>query len=83
MVENGLVVLKYIVLKISEHPTQEHIDLFRFEDSTFVAKIHRKDYLSILDEALSVFVKVEHFEDAALCRDLITKISVDTVIRES
>lgn len=81
--DNGDIVLKYVVLKISEHTEQEHVDLFAFEQSEFVAKIYQKDYLGILDKAISIFVKLEQFEDAALCRDLITRISVDTVIRES
>lgn len=83
LTDNGDIVLKYVVLKISEHPEQEHIELFTFENSEFVAKIDQEDYLGILDQALTIFVKLEQFEDAALCRDLITKISIDNVIRSS
>lgn len=83
LTDNGDIVLKYVMLKISERHEQEYIELFSFEHSEFVATIYQKDYLGILDEAMSFFVKIEQFEDAALCRDLITKIGVDTVIRES
>ena len=80
-IDNDDAVLKYIMLKISMDSEQEHIELFSFEQSDFVVKIFRKDYLDLLNDALALFVKIERFEDAALCRDLITKISIDNVIR--
>ena len=83
LTENAATVLKYVVLKIFLLSDQERIELFTFKNSAFVGKIDQQDYLTILDEALTVFVEVEQFEDAALCRDLITKISIDNVIRSS
>ena len=81
LTDNADIVLKYIMLRISDESEQEHIELFTFEHSEFVAKIDQEDYVGILNEALSVFVKIEQYEDAARCRDLITKISIDNVIR--
>ena len=80
-IDNDDIVLKYILLRISERHEQEYIELFSFAQSEFVVKIYQKDYLEILDDAMSLFVKIEQFENAALCRDLITKISIDNVIR--
>jgi len=80
-VDNEDVVLKYMLLKISEQYEQEYIELFSFGQSEFVVKLYQKDYLNMLNDAMTLFVKIEQFEDAALCRDLITKISIDNVIR--
>ena len=77
----GPTVLKYVMLKIDLEWENECIDLFTFEGSTHVARVYSKDYINALDEALEVFVAAEQFEDAARCRDLITKINVETVIR--
>jgi predicted nucleic acid-binding OB-fold protein len=81
LTDNADIVLKYVMLKISEDSEQDFIELFSFEHSEYVAKIDQEDYVGILNEAMSVFVKIEQFEDAAFCRDLITKISIDNVIR--
>ena len=77
----GDIVLKYVMLKIDLEWEQDRIDLFAFEGSAYVARVYSKDYVNALDEALKVFVKNEQFEDAATCRDLITKINVESVIR--
>ena len=79
-IDNDDIVLKYILLRISERHEQEYIELFAFENSEFVVKIYHQDYLAALNDALTLFVKIEQFENAALCRDLITKISIDNVI---
>ena len=77
----GDIVLRYIMLKIDLEWEQDRIDLFTFEGSAYVARVYSKDYINALDEALEVFVTNEQYEDAATCRDLITKISVESVIR--
>ena len=77
----GDIVLKYVMLKIDLEWEQDYIDMFTFEGSAYVARVYSKDYVNALDEALEVFVKNEQFEDAAKCRDLITKINVESVIR--
>lgn len=77
----GDTVLRYVMLKIDLEWENDRIDLFTFEGSTYVARVYRKDYINALDDALEVFVKKEQYEDAAKCRDLITKINVESVIR--
>lgn len=75
------IVLSYTVRRISEDFDQEKIDLFTFANSTYIARVNQEDYTKILNWAMVFFVDVEMFEDAAICRDLITKISVENVIR--
>lgn len=79
--DNVDMVLNYTVRRISEDFDQEKIDLFAFANSTYIARINRKDYTKILNWAMVFFVDEEMFEDAAICRDLITKISVENVTR--
>ena len=83
LIDHPDTVLRYAVRRISEDPNQERVDLFSFEDSDHIACCYRPEFVLILNEALSFFVEQELYEDAVICRDLITKISVDTVIRES
>lgn len=79
--DHGDIVLRYTMLRIQDEWEQDRIDLFTFKGSEYVARVYSKDYVNALDEALEVFVKNEQYEDAAKCRDLITKINVESVIR--
>ncbi len=79
--DHGDIVLRYTMLRIEDEWDQDRIDLFTFEGSKYVARVHSKDYINALEEALEVFVHNEQYEDAARCRDLITKINVESVIR--
>ncbi len=75
------IILNYTVRRISEDYDQEKLDLFTFTNSEHVARLNQEDYTKILNWAMVWFVEEELFEDAAICRDLITKISVENVIR--
>lgn len=76
---------KYIVTEISKAVESENdrVDLFQFGKTKFVAACREDEYGMVLEQALSFFVEKEMYEDAAKCRDLITKVRVEQVIRNS
>ena len=61
----------------------DKIDLLRFEDTNFFISCHRPEYALVIEQALSYFIEKEMYEEAARCRDLITKIKVEGIISSS
>lgn len=60
----------------------EKVELFRFSSGT-IASVKRHEFLAVLNQALSYFIAEEQFEEAALCRDIITKVKCDDIVRTS
>lgn len=83
LTEHRDVMFKYIVTEISKGMDRKRVDLFRFGESNYIATCQQNEYSIVLEQALSFFVEKEMFEEAAKCRDLITKVKVEDVIRKS
>jgi hypothetical protein len=59
------------------------VDLFRFGNTGFRAAARREEFVVILDQAMDFFIPQEMYEDAAKCRDLLTKIKIEDVIHNT
>jgi len=76
---------KYMVTEISKgvKTKSERVDLFKFGETNYIAACSQNEFNLILEQALSFFIEKEMYEDAAKCRDLLTKVKVEDIIRKS
>lgn len=83
--ENKVLVFKYIVRALHKAllTNNEKIDLFKFDDDSMSASIHRKNVLQTLDEALKIFIDAEEYEYAQKTKRVIMKYQIDNLIKES
>ena len=77
------VMFKFIMVEIQKGLDNgaERVELFQFGETKFVAACNCTEFPIILAQALSFFVDKEMYEEAATCRDLITKAKIENVIR--
>lgn len=76
---------QYIMAEISRGLDQhvQRVDLFKFGDTSFVAACRREEFVVVLNQAMDFFVNREMYEDAAKCRDLLTKTKVEDIIHDA
>ncbi len=76
---------RYIVTEISKgvETKSDRVDLFKFGETSYIAACRQDEYGMMLEQALSFFIEKEMYEDAAKCRDLLTKVKVEDTIRKS
>ena len=76
---------KYLVTEISKgvEAKSKQVDMFKFGETKYIATCQQNEFGMVLEQALSFFVEKEMYEDAANCRDLLTKVKVEDIIRKS
>lgn len=76
---------KYLVTEISKgvEAKSDGVAMFKFGETNYIAMCQQNEFGIILEQALSFFVEKEMYEDAANCRDLLTKVKVEDIIRKS
>ena len=76
---------KYLVTEISKgvEAKSKQVDMFTFGETNYMVACRQDEFGMILEQALSFFVEKEMYEDAANCRDLLTKVKVEDIIRKS
>ena len=81
--ENRDLMYKYIVKSIKRGATAkaDHVDLFRFGETKYVAACRASEFPVVLKQALKYFVETEMYEEAAACRDLLTEVVIEDIIR--
>jgi hypothetical protein len=82
--ENQSLVLQYVVRRIA-HGLRENlpeVELIKFKNTppTVVVK---KDYLYMLQQALSVFIREENYEYAQLTQQVVNDYCIDELISSS
>lgn len=85
LTEHRDLMFKYILSEINKGVEKEfdRVDLFRFGETNYVAACRDSEFATMLEQAQTYFVEHEMFEDAAKCRDLITTVKVEDIIRKS
>ena len=84
MERNKPLVYKYIVKQIKQGIAQQltKVELFRFEGASEAAWIPAENYLSVLNDAISIFVEHEDYESAAKVKSVIDSYHVHKLINE-
>lgn len=81
--ENKDTLNKYLVRTISEELDKDElsfpVELFQMGNSEYRVVITLKNCNIMLNDALKYFVKMEMYEDAANCRDLIVRVAIAEV----
>ena len=85
LTEHRDLMFKYIVTEISRgiKTNSKQINLFKFGETNFIAACQQTEFGLMLEQALLFFIEKEMYEDAANCRDLLTKVKVEDIIRKS
>jgi hypothetical protein len=83
--ENRSLVYKYIIRQVEKgiHHNLPKVPLFAFGGGGAASYAHDKNYLSILEDAIRVFVKVEDYESASRTKKLIDEYHINKLIKES
>jgi len=76
LTEHREMVFKYVVMEIEQgvKKNADHINLFQFGETRYMASIKKTQYIVALKEAMGFFVSKELYEEAGKCRDLIATI---------
>ena len=76
MKEHKDIAFRYVVKEIERNVESDadKIKLFQLGDTHYVASIRRADYVTALQEALEFFMKLELFEDAENCKNIMKSI---------
>jgi predicted alpha/beta-fold hydrolase len=78
--QNKQLVYKYLLVKIN-HAVKNNLDTVEvFQHNSKVESIKKKDFEKTLDHAIKEFCKVEDYENAALCKKVISKITINNLI---
>ena len=85
LVDHRDLMFRYMLKEVTKamRSDVEKIDLLRFGDTNFFISCYRPEYALVIEQALSYFIEKEMYEEAAKCRDLITKIKVEGIISSS
>lgn len=83
--ENKPLVFRYVVKEVGKALQNDvpKIELFRFKNSANSQWAHKKDYITILQEAMKIFVQSEDYEDAAKVKRIIDHYHINKLIKES
>jgi len=84
--DNEVLVYRYMVLSISRaiSHNEDRTELFSFGgQGENVAIVRRKDYETVIGDAIKHFTKAEEYEYAALARDVLQKWKIEQLINES
>jgi len=78
MKEHKDIAFRYVVKEIERNVESDadKIKLFKLGDTHYVASIRKVDYVTALQEALEFFTKLELFEDAENCKNIIESIQL-------
>ena len=77
-------VFKYILRRLNRaiHGNYDYVDIFEFGNTKTIAQINSKNYETQLNVILKYFLKIEDYETASACRDLIRQTKGETMNRE-
>lgn len=83
--ENRPLVYRYIIRQVKKGMDENlpKVALFKFENHPHENFVHQENYLKVLHEALTVFIKVEDYESASRTKKLIDEYHINKLIRES
>ena len=85
LVDHRDLVFRYMVKEITKavDVNAEMVEFFRFGETNLWSGCKQPEYALVVENALSYFVEKQMYEEAAKCRDLITRIRVDGIISSS
>ena len=83
--KNPEIIWKFMFRKLKKaiETEKEKVYLFRVEGIPYVALIKQEDYINSLTSIMEHFVKVEEYETAKECQNLIDLHKINTIINES
>lgn len=83
--ENKSLVFRYVVKEVNKALQKDlpKVELFRFKNSANSQWVYKKDYMNVLQDAMSIFVQNEDYEDAGKVKHIIDRYHIEQLIKES